>query len=252
MPMIGEVPTSASHELIGLDGIRGGWIAAVSDGAGRLALRRADTLGDACRWVIQCPHNVLVIDIPIGVPESTPRRADLEARAFLGLKGSSVFPCPYAGMLPAAALPLRAAQQDASRRRREIEGSTKGCSIQAAAILPKIAEAEVMITPDLQAQVHEGHPEVSFAVMNGGRPVLTKKKRIAGREARLALLAPSFGDLRMYIAVGRQLGAEPDDVLDAFAMLWTARRIVDADPDLLLFPRIAERASGGKTAQIVA
>lgn len=235
---------------IGIDGIRNGWITARRSAEGAVSLERIDTLADIAR--ISCgARRTVVIDIPLGLMENTPRRADEEARAFLGSKRSSVFPSPYHGMLAAAGLPLREAQVEAGRLRRQLDGGNKGCTIQTAAILPKIAEAEAMIS-GREAGVYEGHPEVSFAILNQGFPVRSRKKRVAGRLPRLVLLAPHFGDLTPYLEQGRRLGAMPDDVLDAFAMLYTALRIVRAAPDIRRFPSTPEPAMGGKTAQIVA
>jgi predicted RNase H-like nuclease len=66
------------------------------------------------------------------------------------------------------------------------------------------------------------------------------------------LLAPHFGDVSRFVTEGKKLGAEADDVLDAFAMLWTARRIASLDPHLQRFPLSPELVANGKSAQIVA
>jgi predicted RNase H-like nuclease len=238
---------------IGVDGIRGGWITAHRAAAGgTVTLERIDTLDQLARSVHSSDALVTVIDIPLGLMRNTPRRADEEARVFLGRKGSSVFPSPYHGMLAAAHLPLAEAQVEAGRLRRELDGGTKGCTIQTAAILPKIAEAEEVISGTAAPGVYEGHPEVTFAILNKGSPLGSKKKRVVGRVARLDLLSPYFGDLRSYLEEGRFLGANPDDVLDAFAMLHTAHRIALSTPDIKRFPLTPEPAMGGKTAQIVA
>jgi predicted RNase H-like nuclease len=236
----------------GLDGITGGWIAATRVAGSQSRLQRLESMQAALALVTTQRVAALVVDIPIGLLSRTPRRADVEARAFLGRKHSSVFSSPYHAMLSAAALPLRDAQKEAGRLRRELDGGRRGCTIQATAILPKIAEAERAITATEKGWVFEGHPEVTIAILNGGSPVLSKKDRVVGRDERLALLLPYFGDLRPYVIEGRKLGAQPDDVLDAFAMLWTAERIARADPHLRRFPTQPEPAVGGKTAQIVA
>jgi predicted RNase H-like nuclease len=237
--------------LIGIDGIRGGWIAATREDSGALAVTRIESLRDAMAWMAK-QSTILVVDIPLGLLACTPRGADVEARAFLGVKHSSVFPSPYHGMLAAAEMPLTAARQEAARLRRELDGGASGCTLQTAAILPKIAEAERWVPAAASGTVFEGHPEVTFAILNGGLPVLSKKDRVAGRTDRLRLLAPCFGDLGPHLGTGRRLGAKPDDVLDAFAMLWTAERIARGDPGLRYFPHVPEPAVGGKTAQIVA
>jgi predicted RNase H-like nuclease len=67
-------------------------------------------------------------------------------------------------------------------------------------------------------RVREGHPEVSFALMNNETPLFSKKKT-EGIEQRERLLRNYFPDLRADIP-------RLEDVLDAYALLWTAKRIL--------------------------
>lgn len=65
--------------------------------------------------------------------------------------------------------------------------------------------------------------------MNGLRPLMHAKKRLPGYEERRALLQSA---LEIVIPARRQLRrlappAAPDDILDALATLWTARRVAD-------------------------
>ena len=70
----------------------------------------------------------------------------------------------------------------------------------------------------------EVHPEVSFRYL--AKKDIPPKKRLPGRKARLAALAPEFPDVEQRYEdrlwprgeVGR------DDILDAYAGLWSARR----------------------------
>jgi len=50
------------------------------------------------------------------------------------------------------------------------------------------------------------------------------KSTRAGRDARLALLEPHFPDIRDEVEKHRSFRT---DVIDAFALLWTARRLRD-------------------------
>ena len=96
-----------------------------------------------------------------------------------------------------------------------------GISIQtwAASILPKIREVDAHITPADQSRIREGHPEVSFALMNGGHAVTEPKSTSAGRDARLRLLEQHLPGVREQVEKQRVFRA---DVIDAFAMLWMA------------------------------
>jgi predicted RNase H-like nuclease len=89
----------------------------------------------------------------------------------------------------------------------------------------------------LRSRVFEVHPEVSFAYWNNGP--LESKRSEQGLARRRALVSAYFGEIPV-----APRGAREDDLLDAFAALWTAERIVgarhqtlgDARPDLTGLP----------------
>ena len=188
--------------VAGVDGCRGGWVV-VTDGD---AFVRPD-FGAVLHAL---PDDaVIAVDMPIGLPdEYIPggREADRAARRALPAKASSVFSAP----------PLRAFGARSLR-----EAQARGChmTIQAFNILPKVEDVDRSMTPALQERVHEVYPELCFHTMNGGRPV-GPKKRGGDREVRRVLLE------RAGVAVpDRVPGAAEDDVLDAAAALWGARRL---------------------------
>ena len=89
-----ELPTPG-RSVAGVDGCRAGWVMVRRDAAGRFAaplvVAALDDLPET---------DMVVIDIPIGLPESGRRACDLEARALLGPRRSSVFTGvrrPFAG-----------------------------------------------------------------------------------------------------------------------------------------------------------
>jgi predicted RNase H-like nuclease len=87
---------------------------------------------------------------------------------------------------------------------------------------------------DLSRQdwIVEVHPEVCFIVLakevGDELPAagLPRKQRTPGRRARLALLQRVFPDVSEQVAAAHWPRSEvgPDDVLDAYAALWTACR----------------------------
>jgi predicted RNase H-like nuclease len=154
------------------------------------------------------------IDIPIGLPQSGPRRCDVEARQMVGPRRSSVFPAPVRGILGSTTY------DDAARRCRALSG--KGLSRQAFGILAKVHEVDWLMTPERQRHLVEVHPEVSFTAVSGA-PMAHYKKTTAGRDERLAALRMSFADVDGH-AHSRIEGVGDDDVLDAFAAAWSARR----------------------------
>ncbi len=165
---------------------------------------------------------VVAVDVPIGLPERGARACDRAARALLGPRRSSVFPAPLRALLAAAS------HDEASRLRERIE--RKRVSKQAWLIFPKIAEADRLLRRSAAARsaVREIHPELSFYYLNGERPMSAPKRKAAGRDERLEVLRAWCGDAvdRSLASCGR-LTCAPDDVIDAFAALWTAERIAD-------------------------
>jgi predicted RNase H-like nuclease len=188
---------------IGVDAARGGWIAvALVDGRFDDAVleRRFPALlerfGDA---------DMFGVDVPIGLPEpGARRRADVEARAIVGGRASSVFFTPS---------------------REALEAPTYG---DARAIAPSTsAQGWALRTAILDVariddrRVREVHPEVSFAVLSGA-PLAFAKRTWNGQNERLALLR------RAGITIPKRLDAglvPVDDVLDAAIAAWTASRI---------------------------
>jgi predicted RNase H-like nuclease len=159
----------------------------------------------------------VAIDIPIGLPESGPRQADIEARRQVGPRRSSVFPAPVRSVLGSTTY------VEACARSRQACG--KAISKQLFNILGKIAEVDALVTPSLQERLVEMFPEWSLAVL-AGAPMSQPKSTAAGRAERTAALGAVFG----HEALSAHLRPLPpktqaDDVLDAFAGAWTARRL---------------------------
>lgn len=102
-------------------------------------------------------------------------------------------------------------------------------SIQAFLITSKIREVDAALRKSAHAmRVHEVHPEVSFARMNGGVPLAHSKKTRDGRNTRIALLERAMpGVAAELVANRRRRTVAADDVLDALATLWTASRIAN-------------------------
>jgi predicted RNase H-like nuclease len=210
----------APIKVAGVDGCRGGWVVVVStadgDGSGNATttVERVDDLSSLLSRLDSGELAAVGIDIPIGLPETPPRRCDVEARRMIGARRSSVFPAPVRGLLGAANY------EEAAARCRERSGT--GISRQAFGILPKIDEIDRLITPERQHHLVEVHPEVSFTAL-AGTPMAHYKRTGEGHTERLRALSGVFPDVEVHAAT-RVAGTSPDDVLDAFAVAWTARR----------------------------
>lgn len=206
-------------QCVGVDGARHGWLA---------VWERNQTLafcvyGDPS--ALCAAHReavVIAVDIPIGLSDYGPRAPDAEARRFVGgRRASSIFSAPVRAILDATTQP------EASRRHRAVDG--RGFGAQAFAILPKIRIWDALLVADaeLRMRVHEIHPEVSFAALNGGIGLAERKKSAEGAAIRMALLGREFSTERVQALVAacpRRMAAT-DDVLDALVALWSARRI---------------------------
>lgn len=199
--------------IAGVDGCRAGWLAVLDDEAGGTWVKVYPTFGD----LLDSEARLVIVDIPIGIMSDVPRIVDGAARVVLGHRASCVFTAPYRPMLAARS------HEEACSIREAIDG--KRCSRQAFEIFPKIAEVDSLMTPARQGRVLEGHPEVTFTMMRNGRPLNDKKKSATGHAARLEVLNAFFPEIAIRAADRRPAGVARDDLLDAYAMLWTARRV---------------------------
>src|SRR5690606_13893043 len=99
---------------------------------------------------------------------------------------------------------------------------------QAYAIRDKILDVDAFVRTDTHP-VYEGHPEVSVRAM-AGTGIEHPKKTFAGMSLRQNLLSAEGIDVPMGIEKSLP-GASSDDVLDAAAIAWTARRIARGEAD---------------------
>jgi predicted RNase H-like nuclease len=197
---------------VGVDACKTGWIAVALDGD-QVDAHYLPTIG-ALTSVIPDPQ-AIAIDIPIGVPDAGRRRADVEARLFLGPRRNSIFFTPVRAAVGAAT------HEAATTLQRQASGS--GLSQQSYRLARKILEVEAWL-PDAPCGVWEVSPELSFAVLIG-QPAHASKKTWAGMvQRRQALLSAGISVDRVGGPAGTR--ASVDDMLDAAAAAWTARRLL--------------------------
>jgi predicted RNase H-like nuclease len=220
--------------VLGVDACKTGWIGIVLEPSTTRTIWAADIV----ELVAQCLDAACVaIDIPIGLFEDAPRTCDTEARRMLGTLGSTVFATPVRRALEASS--YEAANQTA----RDLTGS--GISRQAYGLRTKILQVDQWLR-ETDMDVREVHPEVCFATM-AGRPLATRKKTWAGFHERRGLLE------RAMIVMPNDIGdaggrCATDDVLDAAACAWTARRVVEGSATCI--PEPPERAPDGRAVAI--
>jgi predicted RNase H-like nuclease len=225
--------------IAGVDGFKGRrWVAAIDTGNRETKVALIESFQALLE---RKEFSLVVIDVPIGLLEAGFRECDKAARKLVGARRSSVFPAPIRSMLDATS------HHEASQKRYAIE--QKKCSIQLYSILRLIREVDEQFTPDLQSRMREGHPEVSFTLMNDDSPMHHTKRTPAGRDERLSLLASRFPDVRQQMSSLSRLRAETD-VIDAYALLWSARRVAKGTAKSL--PENPQYDPSGLRAEIVA
>jgi predicted RNase H-like nuclease len=208
--------------LIGIDGCRGGWVAAIAT-VGRpdhlLGIEVHDHIAPLLAEIVSGRAAIVTIDMPIGLTASGPRRCDDETRARRGPRASSVFATPPRPLLGCAS------HAEAVALGRRLDG--RGISIQAFNLIPKIAQVDDALglhpDPTIFDHLHEAHPESAFAELSG-QPLTTRKRTAEGRSERRRLLEQVFGDGDELLD-RRHRGAAADDVLDAAVLVRTAHRV---------------------------
>src|SRR5688572_8218076 len=207
--------------VAGIDGCPAGWLCLTKDlSTGVVQARILASIADLLS--LDPRPEVVMVDVPIGLTAAGPRKCDLEVRSFLKApRASSVFPAPIRPTLVATTYAQACQIGEAADGRK--------LSQQAWAILPKIREVDAFLRSDpmVNQWVREVHPEVCFWAWNGSKAMAHRKKSSSGRAERESLVKPLYG--AAYTAAQSRLPRGQygnDDLLDAFAALWTAERVV--------------------------
>jgi predicted RNase H-like nuclease len=161
------------------------------------------------------PLAVIAVDIPIGLPDTGRRQADILTRKKVGPLWPWVFMTPVRAALEAADYATAAGLS------RRLAG--EGISRQAFALQTKILQVDRWVR-QAPHRVVEVHPEASFAEL-AGATLQSRKSCWAGIVLRRRLLAAAGISLPddLGLAGGK---AGVDDVLDAAAAAWTAVRVL--------------------------
>lgn len=209
-----SLAAEADSVWVGADGCPGGWVGVRVGETGGLATRVCPDVETLRAWA--GARTLILIDIPIGLRDrdAAARDCDRAARRLLGApRAASVFTPPVRACLDADNWTA------ANARSRRLTG--RGLSRQAWNIASKIREVDawLRVDPIRQRLLRESHPEVLFQALNNGEPMRHPKRRSAGRNERLAVLArhapgaPAF--FQRERAALRRAGAMADDLLDA-------------------------------------
>lgn len=190
--------------VAGIDGCRAGWIVVLLDERKRGEFVVAPTLAE----IAALEPALAMIDMPIGLPETGYRGCDVAARRLLPKCPSRVF--------LGARRPLLDRLASFQQANAWAKADGKGLSVQMFSILPKIKQLDDFVRGSA-LPVYEAHPELIFARLNGGVPLVAKKTP-AGVAARLALLRrEGLHEVEAWLPQLRGSGAGKDDLLDACA-----------------------------------
>ena len=184
------------------------------------------------------PVAVVGIDMPIGLPDGGDQRAAeaLARRRLPPGRKSSVFPTP----MRAACEATTWAEANAANK----AACGRGLSHQGFGLTRKIIEVDGWLRSGPMVEVVEVHPEVSFAAIDPSC-VVASKKTAGGRAARVAALTSAGLGLPPVV---RGRGYAVDDLLDACAVAWSARRVLRGEAACL--PDPPEVFSDGLAAAI--
>ncbi len=225
--------SAPAPRVAGIDGCPAGWIACLVAPDGPLdpeirVVARLEDLLDGPEAPI-----VAAIDMPIGLPDRIGpggRGPERLVRKQVTKRRSSVFSIPSRTSVYAAE---GLDHDEGFARARSVALATsdppKSVSKQAFALFPKIRELDRLLTPERAERIVESHPELAFAVLNGGAAMTLPKKvksrpNPPGLDQRRALLVRLGFDAALLERPPR--GAAIDDLLDACVLALVARRVL--------------------------
>jgi predicted RNase H-like nuclease len=211
--------------VAGVDGCRAGWIVALLDLDTRaLTVRLIGSIAGIER-LPEKPQRI-AIDMPMGFADIAckgGRLCEREARTLLPGKSSSVFSLPCRAALAATTYP------QALKLNRASGPDAVGLSKQAFHLFDKLRDLDSWITPQRQKRCIEAHPELTFTLLNGGKPVLSPKRKPEGRADRLRLIRRTGIAVPKAMIDSRPKGCGIDDLLDAIVLTRTAERHLCGD-----------------------
>ena len=219
-------------QIIGIDGCKRGWFSVWQNPDDSIQSSIFSTLNHLKDFFNDEAHLIIGIDMPVVLSDFIPREADQLARKLLSKKASSVFTAPTPEMLE------QPNYERASYVSKRLFG--KSMSLQSWYLFPKIKDVQTIIH-DAHINLYEIHPELSFRAMNQEEVILESKKSKEGFEIRSALLRRHFEsfDFESIRNLYPRKDVMDNDILDAMAVLWSARRIKANEASFL--PKIPEK-----------
>jgi len=216
---------------IGVDGASGGWCVAAYDGE-----EMKIYVYEAFAPIVTDFSDVdrMLVDMPIGLPETERRACDEAASQFLGSRASTIFFAPSRRALEQTEYTLASAVNK--------EQTGYGLSKQSWSIMPYIGEVNHVMRSDVYASdyVCESHPEVCFAAFNEEVITLSKRSK-EGLRVRKHVLSELYSSTHRVLThaldtyMRSQFGE--DDVLDAMVLALAGMYPLQTLPDVQEVPR---------------
>ena len=218
---------------VGIDGCKGGWVAAEVRDA-KILIRTAPSLAELFTVGSQLGSELLrrevcskdtealiLIDMPIGLPDAGCRACDAAGRALLGKRSSTLFPVPVRDAVFSPDYST-ACEVNLKRQGRKF-------SIQMWNIIPKVRELDAFVSSQNKvAQLfREGHPELAFRRLSGEVVPLSKHSE-EGMKLRMRILSDALGrdvvhEVSTVVKENRRI-LTSNDVVDALALAVMASR----------------------------
>ncbi len=204
-------------KYVGIDGCRGGWVAAVL--GDRLELIFSESLEEIRELVTS--SSLTLIDMPMGLKSEGEgeRVCDVEARKFLNRRKMSIFPVPCRQAV------YSESYSNANEINRKILG--KGLSKQSYNLFSKIREVDRFITRDrdILENIIEGHPEISFGRVAGEEMGYNKRSQ-EGFQERMEVLKKFLpgvvATVETFMGKYKRSLIARDDILDAIILALAA------------------------------
>ena len=207
------------ENILGIDGSKNGWVG-VKQNAKREDFSEI-IFKEKLIDFLSTDIKLIIIDMPIGLDKNIQqggRLVDKEARKKLLKRKSSIFNAPIRDV-------LKAKSYDEANTISKSKGL--GISKQSWNLVPKINELDQILQIKIRPQIYESHPELCFQTMNDGELKFSKKEKLGIKERRNILTKNGFDKKFLDRNLKKNKNFHSDDFLDACALSWTAKRIMN-------------------------
>ena len=207
------------ENILGIDGSKNGWVG-VKQNAKREDFSEI-IFKEKLIDFLSTDIKLIIIDMPVGLDKNIRqggRLVDKEARKKLLKRKSSIFNAPIRDV-------LKAKSYDEANTISKSKGL--GISKQSWNLVPKINELDQILQIKIRPQIYESHPELCFQTMNDGELKFSKKEKLGIKERRNILTKNGFDKKFLDRNLKKNKNFHSDDFLDACALSWTAKRIMN-------------------------